>query len=431
MTVLAGASMGPAYSLASTMGPMVAQAGGQAPLALVFLSAIMLCIAIAFARISRVYPNAGSSYAWIARAFGSHVGAYAAWLLILSNYFATMATALPAGIYTLDLVAPSLATKPIATAIVGSIWILASGFMLSYGLRPTARVTAIFFISELFVLAVSAFAAGFFVHQPLVAPVASGASTAAVGRLAGLAGAMVLGIWMTDGWEVSASTSEETAGPAPTSGLGGITGLLITTAILLVAMIAYLRLGTIAGFVAHQADAMTYVAEQLGGPLWRLAIVATVLISTSAALWTTMLYLSRSVYAMGRDGVIPAVIGELDERKVPRKSLLAVTLGVVVFTLLTGFSPAVKDALNLILNGTSIFLGALFLGSALAAVRMFRFERGGRLSGLVIPLLGSAGLSALLAVSLAQADATTRSIELGSLVLGVPFAAWRGTNGPR
>lgn len=424
VTVLAGASMGPAYSLAATMGPMIALDGRQAPLALALLSAIMLCIAVAFARLSRARPNAGSSYAWIGQAFGNHAGAYGAWLLILSNFFATMATAVPAGIYTLDLLAPSLAASPLANALVGTVWILASATMLAFGLRPTAHVTAVFFIAEISVLAISAFAAAFFVHAPVAA--ATHGAPLVVGGLGGLAGAMVLGIWMSDGWEVSASTSEETAGPARTSGLGGITGLLITTAILLGAMIAYLHAGPVSGFVAHQADAMTYVADQLGGGPWRIAIVVTVLVSTSAALWTTMLYLSRSVYAMGRDGVVAAAIGDLDRRGVPRNALAVVTVGVIIFTLVTGFSPKVADALTLVLNGSSVFLGALFLGSALSAVRMFWRERPERFGGVVIPLVGASGLTAILAFSIAYADWPTRAVELGGLVLGVPFAAWRG-----
>ena len=66
--------MGPAYSLASTMGPIVVAAGFAAPLALLALSAIMLCIAVSFAYLSRVSPNAGSSYSWIGMAFESQVG---------------------------------------------------------------------------------------------------------------------------------------------------------------------------------------------------------------------------------------------------------------------------------------------------------------------------------------------------------------------
>jgi len=427
VTVLAGASMGPAYSLATTTGPMIAQAGAQAPLALALLSAIMLCVAIGFARLSRVRPNAGSSYAWMGQAFGNRVGAYAAWVLIISNYFATMATAVPAGTYTLELFAPGLANSPSAAAVVGVVWILASGFMLSFGLRPTALVTAIFFAAEIAVLAASSVAAGFFVHAP---PVVATAPLPIVGGLGGLVGAMVLGIWMSDGWEISASTSEETAGSRRTSGAGGITGLLVTTAILLVAMIAYLHAGPVSGFIAHQTDALSYVADLLGGGVWHYVIVATVLVSTSAALWTTMVYLSRSTFAMGRDGVIFPALGELDRRDVPLKALVAVTVPVALFTLLTGLFPTAAAALNFVINGSSVFLGVLFVGSALAAAWTFRADPSERWGGVAIPLAGAAGLLAILALSIAQADAGTRWFQLGALALGVPFALWRGSHGP-
>ncbi|HEX8806104.1 MAG TPA: hypothetical protein VF741_04105, partial [Candidatus Aquilonibacter sp.] len=70
ISVLASASMGPAYSLATGMGAMVLAAGYGAPVALIALSAIMLCIAVSFAYLVRIAPNAGSSYSWIRSAFG-------------------------------------------------------------------------------------------------------------------------------------------------------------------------------------------------------------------------------------------------------------------------------------------------------------------------------------------------------------------------
>ena len=152
ISVLASASMGPAYSLAATMGPVVAAAGSAAPLSLISLSAIMLCIAVSFSMLSRVAPNAGSSYSWIRMAFGNCVGAYGAWLLILSNFFATMAIAVPAGSYTLELIAPKLAHDPLWIAGVGAIWIVASAVLLYVGLRPTAMVTFIALAFEMLVI---------------------------------------------------------------------------------------------------------------------------------------------------------------------------------------------------------------------------------------------------------------------------------------
>jgi amino acid transporter len=133
LSVLSSASMGPAYSLASTMGLMIAFAGTAAPLALMVLAAIMLCIAFAFSKLTQVAPNAGSSYSWIRMVFGDRVGAYGAWLLLLSNFFATMAIAVPAGIYSLALLAPMLAHDPIWDAAVGAVWIIGSAALLYVG----------------------------------------------------------------------------------------------------------------------------------------------------------------------------------------------------------------------------------------------------------------------------------------------------------
>jgi amino acid transporter len=424
VSVLSSAAMGPAYSLAATMGPMVAAAGTFAVLALALLGGIMLCIAVTFGRLSRVMPNAGSSFSWIASAFGPGMGTYAAWLLLLSNYFATMTTALPAATYTLDLFAPALATSPFWDAVVGALWIAVSTLLLSFGLRPTALTTAVFLVAELIVVAASAFAA--VIEHPVAERLAA-VPLALPNPFLGIVTAMVLGIWMTDGWEVSASTSEEATGPAETSGRGGVVALVTTTVVLLAAMAAYLHVGSVAGFAAHQTDAMSYVAARLGGDGWRFAIVATVLVSTAATLWTTVLYLSRSVYAMGRDGVLPHTFGRLDKRAVPRNSLLLVFVCVVIFTLVTGYWPTAASVLNLVLDGTAVFLGALFCLSALSALKLLARGPGeSRAASLWVPLFGAITLAAIVAIDVAISDLTTRCIEIAGLLLGVPFALWRG-----
>ena len=423
VSVLSSAAMGPAYSLAATMGPMVAVAGAYAPLALALLAGIMLCIAITFGQLSRAMPNAGSSFTWIASAFGPGTGSYAAWLLLLSNYFATMTTALPAAAYTLDLFSPSLANSPAWIAIVAALWIAVSTLLLSIGLRPTAFTTAVFLVAELVVVAASAVAA--FVVHPVPEHVATAVRLPS--PFFGIATAMVLAIWMTDGWEVSAAASEESTGSDRTPGRAGIVGLLGTTALLLFAMTAYVRVGSVAGFSANQTDAMAYVASRLGGAFWHYSIVATVLLSTAATLWTTIFYLSRSAYAMGRDGVLPRALGLLDRRGLPLGSLLVVFACVTAFTLLTGFWPTAASVLNLVLNATSVFLGALFCMSALAAMRLLRGTgRAATLQAFVVPAFGAFTLAAIIAVDIAQSDATTRWVALGGLALGIPFALWRG-----
>src|SRR4029077_18032930 len=100
-------------------------------------------------------------------------------------------------------------------------------------------------------------------------------------------GAVVLGIWMLDGWEVSASSAEEAATTPAGPGFGGFAGLVLTTAVLFACMAAFLRVGTPAGFAGHEGDAMAFVATALGGPVWRLVVTLTVLVSLAAALQAT------------------------------------------------------------------------------------------------------------------------------------------------
>ncbi len=128
---------------------------------------------------------------------------------------------------------------------VGALWILRSSALLYAGLRPTAFVTALALVAELAVLCVSAVIAATR-HHPIVAESPQAMPLPAFGFI----GAITLGIWMTDGWEVSASTSEEARKPEY-PGRGGLTGLLLTSTILCGCMWAYLPLGSASGFTQH------------------------------------------------------------------------------------------------------------------------------------------------------------------------------------
>ena len=142
LLLIAAAAIGPAFSLATAFGPMVAAGGSATPLALVIVTAIMVCVAIAYRRLGSRYADAGSAYTWVRIAFGQHVGAYAAWVLIVANLFAIVATALPAGAYTLSLLSliwPALQSTPVADGLAGALWVLAAGILLYGGLRPTSR----------------------------------------------------------------------------------------------------------------------------------------------------------------------------------------------------------------------------------------------------------------------------------------------------
>jgi amino acid transporter len=419
LIVVAAAAMGPAFSLATTMAAMIAAAGRWTWLALALVALLMAMIALGYKRLGERMRDAGSSYAWIRAAFGPEAGAYGAWVLLVANVFAVLATALPAGTYTLDLLAPGLAANGFAVALVACAWIVATALLLWYGLRPTALLAFGLLAAEILILAA---AAGISAGHPRPDAVAFAPVPLEWG---GLVAAMVVGIWMIDGWEVSASTAEEAQGASSAPGWGGLVGLVLTTGVLLAAIAAFSRVGSAAGFAAHEDDALAYVGDLLGGP-WRPVLAVTVLVSLAAALQTTLIYLTRSIYAMGRDGVLPRALGKLDGRAEPAAAIVLISAVSVAFALIAGLSPTAKGAFDVALQGTSWFLGLLFAMSALAAVRFFAAQGTARWSGAVLPGTAAVALSLILAIGFSRDDTVTRGFIAASAIIGLPLALWRG-----
>ncbi len=419
LIVVAAAAMGPAFSLATTMAAMIAAAGRWTWLALTIVAVLMAGIAVGYRKLGERMRDAGSSYAWIKTAFGPATGAYGAWVLLVANVFAVLATALPAGTYTLDLVAPALAGNALAVALVACAWTLGSAVLLWYGLKPTALLAFALLAAEVVVLAG---AAGLAAAHPRPDAVAF---THGPPEWGGIVAAIVVGIWMIDGWEVSASTAEEAHGATSVPGSGGLAGLALTSAVLLAAVLAFVRIGSPAGYAAHSSDALAYVGGLLGGA-WPIVLEVTVLVSLAASLQTTLVYLSRSLFAMGRDGLLPRALGELDRRAEPAAAIALVTGFSLAFCLAAGVSPSASAAFDVALQGTSWFLGLLFVLSAAAAVRAFWSEPGARWSGVVLPGAAALVLGVILLVSLIRDDPATRGFIAVSAIIGLPLALWRG-----
>jgi amino acid transporter len=315
--------------------------------------------------------------------------------------------------------APAAAGNGLAVALVGCAWILGAAVLLWYGLRPTALLTFALLGAEIVVLAA---AAGMAAGHPRTDAVAFAPVPFS---WSGIVAAMAVGIWMLDGWEVAASTSEEAGGGPGVPGSGGLAGLAVTSVVLLGATWAFARLGSAAGFAAHENDALAYLGGLLGG-WWRPVLAVTLLASLAAALQTTLVYLTRSIYAMGRDSLLPRGLGALDRRGEPAGAIVLITLLSLGASLATGLSPDAKGAFEFARDGTLWFLGLLFLMSAGAAVRVFAAERSGRWSGVVLPATAVAALAGILALALKADDPRTRGFIAASAIIGLPLALWRG-----
>ena len=424
--------MAPAYSIAVTFGLMVAACGAGAPMSLVALTIPILFIAIAFHRLCEEHPDAGSTYAWSRLAFGPGVGAFSAWVVVLSYFFAAVAAVVPAGIYTLDLAAhfhlvpAGWSDNAMAVAVAGSAWVIVASFLLIGGIRPTARVSGLFLLFECLVLL--GFAAAAFFHPGAAAvhdPSQTNPLTFGTGGLEGFLGAMVLAVWVTDGWEVSSYSSEENEGGSRMPGIGGIVGLLATVAIILVCMIAFMAVAPTAGLAGHSADTLAYVADRLGGGWLSTIMIATVLVSTAATLWTTQLGISRGMFSMARDRLFPSALTSVHPVfGTPYVAIAAVNAGVLVVSVLTGLLPSAKDALLEVVNATAVLLNLTFILTGASCVVHF-LRRGAKVTDLtrvVLPAIGTVAIFALLDLNFRSQTSLDQTIALITIGLGVAYA---------
>src|SRR5436190_5641568 len=81
--VIGVASTAPAYSLAATLGFIVADAGvtTHAPGVLLASFVPMLLVALGYKYLNRADPDAGTSFAWTTRAFGPGTGWLNGWAI--------------------------------------------------------------------------------------------------------------------------------------------------------------------------------------------------------------------------------------------------------------------------------------------------------------------------------------------------------------
>ena len=282
--------------------PMAAAVGPWAPLAYLAcgmaVGAVLLCFAEGASRV----PTSGGVAGFIGAAFGPYWG----FLTGVLNWAAavTAAGGIAAAITdVLGTVIPALAAGPgRAAALIG--WFLALAALNIAGVGIAARVVAIATSVKLLPIALFIGVGVWFIDPAkLVLPLAGG--HADVGRAA------ILGIFLYTGIESSMAVSGEVQEPArtiPRAIIASVTGYALLC--ITVQLVAQGLLGAALGSsVAPLADGIAVVAPPL-----RLVLVAGAVISMTG--WTASDALSspRMLFAMARDGFLPAAIGRLHPR---------------------------------------------------------------------------------------------------------------------
>ena len=367
---LSVSSVGPIFSVAATGGVMAADAGWWTLPAIAVLALPFVISGFVFRLLSRHFPHSGASYHWSARIVGQGASRYQAWILILAYFFSIPPIAIPAATYTLALVAPGYHAPPVVQLLLALFWIVFAAIPLLLGARPTAQVTKVFFALEMVSLLAFGILGLTSLHRISV-PVHFGSVP-----IGGMLVVAVVAATVLDGWEIDAYAAEESRRPRSDPGKSGLIGAFLALgfyAVLYPLMFAETPMRLLAS--PNDSDPLAIWANRLlPGEHW--AILIPIIASTAGGLWLTTYILTRALYAMGRENLIPSGFAKTNRRGAPHLatvSVLLLTLGVVS---LQTFLTSLGSFFDLVLSAAGFFLLAeFFLDSITAVVFLTRGHR--------------------------------------------------------
>lgn len=157
--VIGVASTAPGYSLAASLGLVVAVTGIglHAPGILLAAFVPMLFIAASYYYMNRADPDCGTTFSWVTKAMGPWAGWIGGWAIIVADIIVMANLAQIAGLYSFRLFDwQSAADSTTAVTIVGVVWIAVMTAICVYGIELSARTQVGLLSAELVTLAIFA-----------------------------------------------------------------------------------------------------------------------------------------------------------------------------------------------------------------------------------------------------------------------------------
>jgi amino acid transporter len=386
-------------------------ARGMVPLAYLVGLAGMFFTAMSYASMSRAFPLAGSVYSYVGRGLHQTAGFFAGWLILLDYIL------VPALLYVFSTVA----LRPLLPAVPDLVWLVAfvgfNAVVNLFGVRLTARVNLLMLAMEIAALALFVLVglmalyggqgAGSLTLRPVYDP--------AVFSLATVVGATSIAVLSFLGFDGVSTLAEESLGQNSVARATLASLLLVGVLFMLQTWVAA-DLARGAHFSSPETE-FYEIAQRAGGRwLWLLVIGANVLAAGIANALAAQAAVSRVLYAMARDGRLPAVLARIHPRyQTPHVSILLVA----VISVAVGWIFATRlDDLTRIVN-----FGALtaFLLLHVAVINHFVIRGGSRawVTHLVMPLAGLA----VLGYVLYEMDTAAKIMGATWIAVGVVYYA--------
>jgi amino acid transporter len=434
--VIGVASTAPAYSLAATLGFIVAVkgVGVHAPAVLLVSFIPMLLIAGAYKYLNRADPDSGTSFAWTTRALGPATGWVNGWAIFLADLIVMASLADIAAIYSFKLFSwEAAANSKGAVLLVAVLWIALMTWICYRGIELSARIQQVLLSAEVLILTLFAVVAFIKVYggHPAgsIHPSLSWFNPFAM-NFHDLVVAVLLGVFIYWGWDSGVAVNEESEDPSEGPGRAAVVSTILLVVIyLIVSAGAQSFHGT--GFLENNAeDVLSALGKPvLGAILYKLLIIA-VLTSASASTQTTILPTARTTLSMAHWKAVTAVLSRVHRRYLtPTVSTLgfgALSIAITVPLLLLSES-VLADSLTAIGFPICFYYG--FTGIACAVYyrrELFKSARNFLLLGLA-PLAGGLMLFGV-GIYAGVYYWKTENVE-SAPILGITLPIWMGVGG--
>ncbi|RFA07498.1 amino acid transporter [Subtercola boreus] len=467
--VVGVASTAPAYSLAASLGFIVASggsllAGVKSPGIILLAFVPMYFIAVAYQELNKAEPDCGTTFTWASRAFGPKTGWMGGWGIIAADVIVMANLAQIAGSYSFTLVGKLFNDDAISalsgdvfwSTVAGLAWIAIMTYICYRGIEVSARLQYALLGIEVVILVVFAVFALVKVYTGTaesysLTPDISWFLPFDLDFSTVIAPAILTAVFIYWGWDTAVSINEESDDPGRTPGRAAIIStllLLVTYALVAVATIAFAGVGTDGvglGNPENASDVFSAIGPDLfgdsafGGIMLALLYIS-ILTSASASTQTTILPTARTALSMAVYKAVPESFAKIHP-KFLTPTWSTVGMGIIsaaFYLLFTLISPTLLSALI----GSVGLLIAFYYGlTGFACVWYYRRTltatfRDFMMRG-VIPLLGGLMLTAVFVFGLIQyalpdwlTDENDENVTIfgigavavvgvGSLVLGV------------
>jgi amino acid transporter len=319
--VIGVASTAPAYSLAVSLGLVVAAVGIYSPSIMWVAFLPMLCIAFAYYYMNRADPDCGTSFTWVTRAMGPHLGWMTGWAIIVADIIVMASLAEVAAIYTYTLFGVDTSqpiwgvdvagqTLDLAVIGLGVLFIAVLTWICYIGIEVSARTQVVLLGIELVALAIFSAVALFKVYTDppagAIVPSLEWLNPFGIQDTSALAAGLLVALFIYWGWDTTATVNEESANPRVQVGRATVLSTIILVATYVIVTIAVQAYAGIDQLAAQgEEDVFGSIANSvLGSPLDKLVILA-VLTSAAASTQTTILPTARTALSMGAKGALP------------------------------------------------------------------------------------------------------------------------------